>query len=163
MTEDLEEKLNISDKELFSRFVAAFHEQMNKIWCDISLSDFIMAHVKSKTDASGLVFKPLQRDFRPITRLDTSQASPAKSGKAKKPLIEKFAIEPESISFKKSITELFVQIDNVFSSNADAQAFQFMPPFAVSIIQVAEDCDTVSQLLHDSQRTGRTHLHRRAG
>jgi hypothetical protein len=132
MSEDLEEKLEISNKELFSKFMLEFHEKMNKIWSDIGLTDLIMAHVKTRSESSGMAIKSLQRNFTSLIRLDVSQGISKKN----EPIINKSIVKMDSISFKRSLSELFGQIDKICTTNADAQAFQFMRPFAVSIVQV---------------------------
>lgn len=137
MTEELSERFNIQDSQVFDQFILKFHEKFNKVWNDISLSDFIIAHVKSKTETSGVSVKSFQRNFASLIRMDLCDPPASKTSKVKTPKIEKTYVDMESLNFKKSLPELFTQVDKICNSNADAQAFQFMPPFAVSIVQVS--------------------------
>lgn len=83
--------------------------------------------------------KSFQRNFASLIRLDLCEPPASKPSKVKTPKTEKTHVDMESLSFKKSLPELFTQVDKICSSNADAQAFQFMPPFAVSIVQVGKN------------------------
>jgi len=74
-----------------------------------------------------------------LIRMDLCEPPASKTSKVKTPKTEKTHVDMDSLSFKKSLPELFTQIEKICSSNADAQAFQFMPPFAVSIVQVAKN------------------------
>ncbi len=134
-----------------------FFHNLNHLWGDIGLSDFIMSKVNNELTQNEMreVQTPTvaARYFLPLLKITTkseagSPESLVSNKKVKKTAnVLKSALNFDSLNLQ-GINLLFEQVDKVITSTNEVRSFQYVAKFAIIILEVSS-----SEQLEDKNNT----------
>lgn len=123
-----------------------FFHNMNNLWNDIGLSDFIMSKVNNELTQNEMneIQTPTvaARYFLPLLKMTTkreavsleSHSTNKKNKKASN--MQKSALNFDSLNLQ-GINLLFEQVDKVITSTNEVRSFQYVAKFAIIILEVS--------------------------
>jgi hypothetical protein len=143
-------EVNAETQPEFESLMKDFFHNLNHLWSDIGLSDFIMSKVNNELTQNEVneIQTPTvaARYFLPLLKISTKEktASPESQTSSKKnnkknlktANVHKAALNFDSLNLQ-GINLLFEQVDKVITSSNEVRSFQYVAKFAIIILEVS--------------------------
>lgn len=130
----------------FEHLMKDFFHNMNNLWSDIGLSDFIMSKVNNELTQNEMndIQTPTvaARYFLPLLKMTTKREPVSPEGHSTKKKnrkvsnVQKSALNFDSLNLQ-GINLLFEQVDKVITSTNEVRSFQYVAKFAIIILEVS--------------------------